>query len=131
LTFRDIERAYDWVCEKVVKVPEEELIIYGQSIGSGPSIHLASTLPVAALILHSAITSGLRVLTNNRWELSLNIVILWWGCRCLATFDIFPNIERIPHVSCPTLIIHGREDREVPYHHGMDLYNALSAEYKR
>lgn len=42
---------------------EEDVILYGQSLGSGPTIDLAVRLSrLRAVVLHSAILSGLRVL---------------------------------------------------------------------
>jgi hypothetical protein len=39
------------------------VILYGQSVGSGPTIDLASRLPdLRAVVLHSPILSGLRVI---------------------------------------------------------------------
>ena len=42
---------------------EENTILYGQSVGSGPTLELATRLPrLRAVILHSPILSGLRVM---------------------------------------------------------------------
>lgn len=42
---------------------EEEVILYGQSVGSGPTLDLASRLArLRAVVLHSPISSGLRVM---------------------------------------------------------------------
>ena len=39
------------------------MILYGQSVGSGPTLHLASRSPkLRGVVLHSAILSGIRVL---------------------------------------------------------------------
>lgn len=44
-------------------IKQEDLILYGQSVGSGPTVHLASKLQnLRGVILHSAILSGIRVL---------------------------------------------------------------------
>jgi len=44
-------------------VKEEDTILYGQSVGSGPALELATHLPgLRAVILHSPILSGLRVM---------------------------------------------------------------------
>ena len=44
-------------------IKQEDLILYGQSVGSGPTIHLATKLPnLRGVVLHSAILSGIRVL---------------------------------------------------------------------
>lgn len=39
----------------------ETVIVYGQSIGTVPSVDLASRYESAAVILHSPLTSGMRV----------------------------------------------------------------------
>ncbi|KAI5392693.1 hypothetical protein KIW84_060026 [Lathyrus oleraceus] len=41
----------------------EDIILYGQSVGSGPTLDIAARLPqLRAVILHSPILSGLRVM---------------------------------------------------------------------
>lgn len=110
-TYKDIETVYQWcIDQKLVTNPAREVILYGQSVGSGPSCYLASQKSVAGLILHSPFLSGLRVITPS---------------RLLACFDIFPNIQRIPRVRCPVFIIHGREDREVGFAHGQQLFEKV------
>lgn len=97
--YLDITAVYEFCCQDLVKNPGKNLILYGQSVGSGPSCYIAYGQPVAGLILHSPIMSGVRVLTQS---------------RLLACCDIFPNIDRIKRVSCPVLIIHG-EVSMTPY----------------
>lgn len=61
-TYADIEAAYNWLRE-TYGTKDERIILYGQSVGSGPSLELASRLPrVRALVLHSPFLSGLRVM---------------------------------------------------------------------
>jgi abhydrolase domain-containing protein 17 len=90
--YLDMEAVYNWCCVNVTTDPGSRVILYGQSVGSGPSCYLASRQPVAGVILHSAILSGVRVLTSS---------------RLLACCDIFPNIDRIKRIRCPVFIIHG------------------------
>ena len=54
--------------------------MYGYSIGSGPSTFLASKLTVGGLIIHSGLSSGMRILDPNIESFST---------------DIFPNIDFI------------------------------------
>ena len=131
-TYRDIARVVKWLINNsIVTNPNTELILYGQSVGSGPSCFFASNsmtcaqkscgysrndIKVAGLIIHSGILSGLRVFTES---------------RLLGCFDPFVNIDRIKNVQCPVFIIHGTDDEEVPYHHGKGLYDALPDEYAR
>lgn len=61
-TYADIDAAYKCLKEKY-GVIDEQLILYGQSVGSGPTLDLASRLSnLKGVVLHSPILSGLRVL---------------------------------------------------------------------
>lgn len=61
-TYADIDAAYKCLKEQY-GVKDEQLILYGQSVGSGPTVDLASRLPtLRGVVLHSPILSGLRVL---------------------------------------------------------------------
>ena len=94
------------------------LFRYGQSVGSGPSVFLASNkyFPVCGLILHSPILSGLRVLNINIKNTPNN--------------DFFPNIDLIDYLRCPVFIIHGDEDEEVPIDHAKILYKFCHNPYE-
>lgn len=37
---------------------------------------------------------------------------------------MFPNVDRIKHVECPTVIFHSVKDEIVPFYHGKELYQA-------
>ncbi|XP_077244638.1 uncharacterized protein LOC143884759 isoform X2 [Tasmannia lanceolata] len=90
-TYADIEAAYKCLTEQY-GVREKDLILYGQSVGSGPTLDLASRLPdLRAVVLHSPILSGLRVLCSVKKS--------FW-------FDIYKNIDKIGLVNCPILVIH-------------------------
>eukprot|EP01032_Pedospumella_encystans_P009755 gene9755-11463_t len=106
-TYIDIETVYEYCIEsKLVSDPSKEIILYGQSVGSGPSCFLAPRKPIAGLVLHAPIMSGLRVLTDS---------------RLLCCFDIFPNIDRIKGINVPLFVIHGENDMEVRFKHGAGL----------
>jgi pimeloyl-ACP methyl ester carboxylesterase len=91
------------------QIPEEEIILYGQSIGTVPSVDVAIHNPnIAGLILHSPLMSGMRV--------------AFPGTTRTYCWDAFPSIDKIPKVQCPTLIIHGTDDDVIDFSHGMSLY---------
>ncbi|KAL0897727.1 hypothetical protein Bca101_081688 [Brassica carinata] len=61
-TYHDIEAVYNCLRSEY-GIRQEEMILYGQSVGSGPTLYLASRLKrLRGVVLHSAILSGLRVL---------------------------------------------------------------------
>ena len=112
---RDAYDAFGYLVNEC-NVPASQIILYGQSVGSGPSVYLATIYQCLGLVLHAGLLSGLRVLTPNR-------------C-CLCCCDIFPNVDRMPKVKCPTFIIHGIEDAQIHVSHGMGLYEKTPDKYK-
>ncbi|XP_047335145.1 alpha/beta hydrolase domain-containing protein 17C-like isoform X1 [Impatiens glandulifera] len=114
-TYADIEAAYKCL-EETYGVKEENVILYGQSVGSGPTLDLASRLPrLRAVVLHSPILSGLRVMYPVKKT--------YW-------FDIYKNIDKIPSVECPVLVIHGTADDVVDVSHGKQLWELCKEKYE-
>ncbi|CAJ0571196.1 unnamed protein product, partial [Mesorhabditis spiculigera] len=111
--YADIQAAYE-ALQSRFGVPAERIILYGQSIGTVPSVDLASKHPnVAALILHSPLMSGMRVAFPGTQRT--------WCC------DAFPSIEKVPRVTCPTLVIHGTDDEVIDFSHGVSMYERCPA----
>ncbi|KAH9306340.1 hypothetical protein KI387_010744 [Taxus chinensis] len=114
-TYADIEAAYKCLEEKY-GVREEDVILYGQSVGSGPTVDLASRLSeLRAVVLHSPIMSGLRVMYPVKRT--------YW-------FDIYKNIDKIGMVNCPVLIMHGTSDEVVDCSHGKQLWELCKEKYE-
>ncbi|CAL8155687.1 unnamed protein product [Prunus armeniaca] len=114
-TYADIEAVYECL-ETEYGVSQEDLILYGQSVGSGPTLHLAAKLPrLRGVVLHSAILSGLRVLCHVKFTFC---------------FDIYKNINKIKKVKCPVLVIHGTEDDIVNWLHGDALWKMARDAYE-
>ena len=67
--YSDIDAAWNVLLTKY-QVPQETVILYGQSIGTVPTVDLASRHQVRAVILHSPLMSGMRVAfpkTTRTW----------------------------------------------------------------
>jgi len=105
--YSDIESA--WTALRTqYGVSPENILLYGQSIGTVPTVDLASRYEVAAVVLHSALMSGMRVAfpqTKRTWF-----------------FDAFPSIDKVPKISSPVLVIHGTEDEVIDFSHGLAIY---------
>ncbi len=104
-TYGDISAAYRYTRDRL-KVPADRIILFGRSVGSGPSTYLASTQPIAGLILESAFISAFRVVVPFR----------------LLPFDKYPNADRLVKITVPLLVIHGDRDQVIPFHHGQTLF---------
>ncbi|XP_051141192.1 uncharacterized protein LOC127258405 [Andrographis paniculata] len=114
-TYADIEAAYECL-QQTYGVKEEDIILYGQSVGSGPTLDLAFRLSkLRAVVLHSPILSGLRVMYPVKHT--------YW-------FDIYKNIDKIPLVQCPVLVIHGTKDDVVNCSHGKQLWELCKEKYE-
>ncbi|CAL0299137.1 unnamed protein product [Lupinus luteus] len=114
-TYADIDAAYKCLKEQY-GVKDEQLILYGQSVGSGPTLDLASRIPeLRGIVLHSPILSGLRVLYPVKRT--------YW-------FDIYKNIDKIGLVKCPVLVIHGTADEVVDVSHGKQLWELSKVKYE-
>lgn len=105
--YADIDAAWQALRTRFGISPEN-IILYGQSIGTVPTVDLASRYECAAVVLHSPLTSGMRVAFPDT--------------KKTYCFDAFPNIEKVSKITSPVLIIHGTEDEVIDFSHGMALF---------
>lgn len=104
---QDAEAAYRWLTD-VQGIKPANIIAIGRSLGGALAVYTASKHPVAGLICECSFASALRVKTH--------VQLLPW--------DKFNNEKLIRTVNCPVLVIHGKQDRVVPFYHGKKLYAA-------
>jgi len=109
-TYQDIRAAYGYLTE-TLKIPPSQIILYGRSIGGGPSIDLGAEIPMAALVTENTFISALRVVT-------------WIP---LFPFDKFNNIGKIQAVTAPVLIFHATLDQIIPLSHGQKLFQVANS----
>jgi abhydrolase domain-containing protein 17 len=105
--YRDIETVYEHATRELGIAPDR-LLVHGRSVGTGPSLHLATTRPVGGVIIESGFTSAFRVMTRIP----------------LLPFDKFHNLRRIRGLSVPVLVIHGTRDGVIPFYMGRSLFDA-------
>lgn len=108
-TYLDIDAAYQYLTGALQILPSQ-IIIYGRSVGSGPSVELAHRETVGGLILESAFTTAFRVLTRVP----------------VFPFDKFRNLDKITEVTSPVLILHGKADQVIPFSHSEQLFEAAN-----
>ena len=105
--YRDIEAVYRHLTEER-GIPAERILVYGRSVGSGPSVDLAARVPVGGLVVESGFATAFTVMTRVP----------------LFPFDRFRNEAKIGRVDAPVLIVHGTRDEVVPFSHGRRLFAA-------
>ena len=105
---KDLQYIYDAIKERVA---ESHIILYGRSMGSGFATKLASTNNPRMLILDAPYYSMEQVAKRY-----LPFMPLSW----LLRFPI-PTYKWIKYVKCPIHIIHGTNDRLIPYKSSIKL----------
>jgi hypothetical protein len=91
----DAETVYNYLTD-TLKIPEEALILFGRSIGTGPATYLASKKNPCALLLMSTFKSIRDIIKDKAGRL-LQYVIS----------ERFRNVDLIENVRCPTFFVHG------------------------
>ena len=119
----DAETVFKFINE-VQNINENNIILMGRCIGSGPATYLASTHSVLALILLSPLKSIKEAIKTMFPKLNIGQVI-----QSLVK-ERFNNIETISKVTSPILFIHGKKDNLIPPSHSLDLINKCKSPSK-
>ncbi len=109
--YKDAEAAYEYLT-KERGIPQDEIILYGESIGGAVAVHLAKEKGIRALITEEAFTS-IKDMSGLAYPFIPNFIFS-------SRFDSVPKIKAI---SCPKLIIHAVDDEIVPFRMGKRLFD--------
>jgi fermentation-respiration switch protein FrsA (DUF1100 family) len=109
---RDAEIVYDFLYLEA-GIPQENIMLFGRSIGSGPATHLAAKKDPSALILMSAYTSIRAVVRDYFGKIAQYLIA-----------ERFNNLEHIENVKCPVLLLHGASDKLITKEHAVSLFRA-------
>ncbi len=93
-------------------VPDDRIVLYGESLGSGVAVKMAVEYPVGALVLEAPYSSMADMAQHHYWYVPAR-----WLVR-----DRFDSMSRIGRVSVPILVIHGEEDTVIPPKFGRRLF---------
>jgi hypothetical protein len=115
---QDSLTVFDFLKE-TLKISEDNIYVFGRSIGCSPGLYLCGQRKPAGLIMMSPFTS-IRAVAEN---LVGNVLKFLVGER-------FQNIEYIKDVSCPILFIHGQLDTLVPFEQTIQLKNNCMCPYE-
>lgn len=105
--------AYDFTAHQL-HYTADQILLYGESIGSGVSVQIAQQRPVAGIVLQSGFSSLLAAGREHIWFLSL-YPDQW--------FDNLDNVTYFKTKHPPVLILHGELDPIIATHHCHDIYD--------
>ena len=108
--YEDGKSAIDWLIKKGVS--EKNLILYGESLGTGVATHLAQNKNYAGVILETPFTSMLDAAKKFYPYIPVKMLLK----------DKFENYKKIKNIDSPILIMHGEADQLVPFSMGKKIY---------
>jgi uncharacterized protein len=113
----DAQTAYDWVARSY---EPSRLVAYGESLGTGVVVRLATERRLAGVILDAPYTSVADIAA----------AIYWFAPVAWLMRDQFRSIDIIRQINAPLLILHGDLDQVIPITFGERLH-AAAVEPKR
>ena len=102
--------AVNWIINQGVK--EENIILYGESLGTGIATEIAQNKNFAGVILETPFTSMINAAKEFYPYIPVNLLLK----------DRFENFKKIKNINSPILIMHGEKDTIVPFKMGKKMY---------
>ena len=111
---RDADAALQFLLQQNYQA--ENIILFGESLGSGVAVQMATKFNFAAIILESPYSSIAGVAQKKYWYAPVKLLLK----------DKFESIKFISKISEPVLIFHGTADKIVSYQEGKKLFDAAN-----
>ncbi len=108
----DAQAASTWLSERT-GCDEEELYLFGRSLGGSVAVHLASRNGAKGLILDRTFSSAVDVAASRYWWLPVRFVMR----------NQFLSIAKIGRYRGPLLQLHGDADEVIPLWSGRRLFD--------
>ena len=109
--YEDARSAVVWLKSKGIK--ENNIVIYGESLGTGVATEIAQKKNFAGVILESPFTSMIEAGKTKYPYLPVRLLLK----------DKYESNKKIKNIKSPILIMHGKADTLVPFWMGEKLFN--------
>ena len=106
----DGSSAITWL--KNLGLNEEDVILYGESLGTGIATHLAQKNNYAGLVLETPFTSMVEAAKNFYPYIPVGLLLR----------DKYKNDQKIKNINIPVLVMHGEADQIIPFWMGKKIY---------
>jgi uncharacterized protein len=112
--YEDGKSTIDWLKKKGVS--EKNLILYGESLGTGVVTHLAQNKNFGGVILETPFTSMIDAAKTFYPYIPVDLLLK----------DKFENYKKIKNIHSPILVMHGEADQIVPFSMGKKIYESAN-----
>ncbi len=109
--YEDALSAVNWLKKK--KIEEKNIILYGESLGTGVAVEIAQNKNYAGVILESPFTSMINM--GKKYYPFFPVKLL--------LKDKFESYKKINKIKIPIFIMHGKVDKIVPYYMGKKMHD--------
>lgn len=111
--YLDAHGAMQWLIQQGYS--SSDIILYGESLGSGVAVEMARHYEVSHVILESPYSSILDVATGYYPFLPVDLMLK----------DRFDSLSKVADIEEAVLILHGTRDKVVPYALGQKLFDGF------
>ncbi len=108
--YEDGKSTIEWL--KNLGVTEKDIIIYGESLGTGIATEIAQNNNFAGLILETPFTSMIEAAKNFYPYIPVGLLLK----------DKYKNDKKMKNINIPLLVMHGEADQIVPFWMGKTIY---------
>ena len=108
--YKDAKSAVKWLINKGVK--KENIIIYGESLGTGVATEISQNESFAGIILESPFTSMVAAGKSKYPIFPIGLLLK----------DKYESDKKIKNIKSPVLVMHGEADTIVPFWMGKKIY---------
>ena len=97
---------------KNLGLKEKDIILYGESLGTGVATEIAQSNNYAGLVLETPFTSMVEAAKNFYPYIPVSLLLK----------DKYDNQNKIKNINIPVLVMHGEVDQIVPFWMGKKIY---------
>ena len=116
--YEDALSAVNWLNSNGIK--NEDIIIYGESLGTAIAIEISQKSNYAGVILESPFTSISSMGKLKFPYLPIDLILN----------DKFDSINKTSNINIPSLVLHGKDDNLVPFYMGQEIFASLTYKSK-
>jgi fermentation-respiration switch protein FrsA (DUF1100 family) len=108
--YKDGKGTIDWL--KKMGLAEKDIILYGESLGTGIATEIAQNNNFAGLVLETPFTSMIEAAKNFYPYIPVALLLK----------DKYDNQNKIKNINIPVLVMHGEVDQIVPFWMGQKIH---------
>ena len=108
--YEDARDTLDWLTKQNVR--DDQIIIYGESLGTAISVEVAQNKKFAGIILESPFTSMVDAGKHYYFYLPVSLLLK----------DRYETLSKLKNIKIPILVMHGKKDKIVPFHMGEKVF---------